>query len=177
MALDLQSLTGDLRPYMVREIDSDLADGSLYLSPRLNQVGKDAFPGLLRNAAEHGTDDDLIRDLSSGDYFNATEIRQLKKGPSEAKVPSNAPSVLGEGEFNRIYLRGLCLRLVENGGKVEVYRARESSWARPESEALIGTQIDAAALLADLRAHKGEAPTLLPHVNSGLSAREADQAD
>jgi len=175
VALDLQSLTVDLRPYMLREIDSDLADSSFYLSPRLNEAGREAFPGLLREAAEHGTDEDLIGSLSSGDYFNATEIRQLKTGPSEAKVPSNAPSVLAEGEFNRIYLRGLCLRLVENGGgKVEVYRARESSWARPESEALIGTHIDAAELLADLRAHKGEAPTLLPHVNSGLSAREVD---
>lgn len=173
MALDLQSLTDDLRPNMVREIDSDVADGTLYLSPRLNDAGRAAFPGLLRNAAEHGTNEDLIRDLSSGGYFNAVEIRQLKTGPSEAKIPSNAPSVLGEGEFNRIYLRGLCLKLVENGGgKVEVYRARESSWARSESEALIGTRIDAAELLADLRAHKGEAPTLLPHVNSGLSARE-----
>ncbi len=87
MALDLQSLTDDLRPYMVREIDSDVADDTLYLSPRLSEAGREAFPGLLRNAAEHGTDEDLIRDLSSGGYFNAVDHRpkRQKTGASSGR--------------------------------------------------------------------------------------------
>jgi len=83
-----------------------------------------------------------------------------------------APQTLAEGEFNRYYIRGLCTRVIaEGGGPVEVYRVRDSAWVRPGSEALIGTQIDAEQLLDDLRVHIGEEPTLLPDVNSGLSVR------
>lgn len=173
MPLNLESLSDALRPFMLRELEADVADGSLYLSPRLSPSGQAAFPDLLRKALESGNDAELARNLSQAGLFNATEIRQTKKKAITANIPETAPVTLAEGEFNRFYIRGLCLRLVEaGGGEVQVYRARASSWARPESEALIGTTIDAEALLQDLRSHKGEAPTLLPHVNSGLSVRE-----
>ncbi len=104
--------------------------------------------------------------------FNAQETYERNGKLHTRKMNIRAPQTLAEGEFNRYYIRGLCAKVcADGGGMVEVYRARESSWARPESEALIGRRIDAAELLEDLRTHTGEAPTLLPEVNSGLSVR------
>lgn len=90
------------------------------------------------------------------------------------KVPINAPQRLAEGEFNRFYIRGLCLRALDEGkSTVVVYRARHSSSPRLESEELIGSAFDAKALLEDLRESPGvdTALGLPPGPNSGLSAR------
>jgi hypothetical protein len=178
MTLDLQSLNEDTRIHAVRELESDIADGSLYLSPRLAPLGRERYPEALRRALETGDDEQLARELAGVGHLNEMEARHTKKGVVQARVPSTAATTLAEGEFNRFYVRGLCLHVVESGGgKVEVYRARDSSWARAESEALIGTLIDAGELLEDLRARKGEEPTLLPQVNSGLSVRAVVATD
>jgi hypothetical protein len=64
------------------------------------------------------------------------------------------------------------LKSIENNIEtVEIYRARESSWSRPESEMKIGTKINAIELLNDLRGSVGEEPKILPEVNSGLSVK------
>jgi hypothetical protein len=87
---------------------------------------------------------------------------------------SNAHEMLGEGEFNRFYIRGLCLRAIEDGiPDVEVYRAKPVDSPRPESQALIGQRIKAEALLQDLRARTNVEPALgcPPGPNSGLSVR------
>ena len=54
-----------------------------------------------------------------------------------------------------------------------VYRARPAENPRPESEALVETTVDPFDLLADLRAHPGEATELgIPAgPNSGISVR------
>jgi hypothetical protein len=85
-----------------------------------------------------------------------------------------AAQTMAEGEFNRYYARGVCIRaLAETGSDatVTVYRARESANARSASVALIGTTPSAAALLEDLRTHIGmdTALRLPPGPNSGLS--------
>ena len=70
--------------------------------------------------------------------------------------------------------RALCRRAIEDGiGELIVYRARPTVNPRPESEALVETTVDPAELLADLRAHPGEATALgIPAgPNSGISVR------
>jgi hypothetical protein len=105
----------------------------------------------------------------------ATETRRKPSGGHTiAKVPVTAPLTLAEGEFNRFFARGLCLRATEDGiAELEVYRARESAQPRAESLLLIGTRLNAAALLEDLRASAGvdTAMRLPPGPNSGLSVR------
>jgi len=172
MALALGNLDESTRKHMLAELDRDerTSEGP-YISPRLSPAGIEVYPQLLRDAIADGDDNTLEAALSAPGLFNAEEAY----GPGKAKTRKmnvRAPQILAEGEFNRYFIRGLCALLCTNGGgKVEVYRARESSWARPESEALIGTRIDATELLEDLREHVGEAPSLLPDVNSGLSVR------
>jgi hypothetical protein len=70
-----------------------------------------------------------------------------------AKVPITAPETLAEGEFNRFYARGLCLRAMAQGiESLVVYRAKDVVNPRPESVALIGKSLPAKQLLDDLRA-------------------------
>jgi hypothetical protein len=60
--------------------------------------------------------------------------------------------MLAEGEFNRFYLRGLCLRGKDDGfSHLEIYRGKAVSEPRPESQAKIGCLINVDVLLAALR--------------------------
>jgi len=69
--------------------------------------------------------------------------------------------------------------LQDNVACVEIYRAKEVSTPRFESVRKIGTMIDAAALLVDLRNNVGVEPALgLPSgPGSGLSARIPELTD
>ena len=74
---------------------------------------------------------------------------------------------------NRYYIRGLCRKAIADGGEIEAYRAKNVNDPRPESQALIGTEMNANQLLEDLRTHNGVDTALgLPSgPNSGISAR------
>ena len=175
MGLRLENLDGQTRRLMLEELDLDLADDSLYMSKYLSESGREAYPRLLREAIEHGTDDSLGVALAAAGAFRETYQRRNPRGGfTTAKVPHTAHETLAEGEFNRFYLRALCGRLLAAGaGTIEVYRARASVNPRSESEALIGAHLDPAPLLADLRANTfvDTALHLPPGPNSGLSGR------
>lgn len=105
------------------------------------------------------------------------ESEQRKKrggGYTTAKVPVNAPDMLSEGEFNRYYMRGICIQVIEeNRDEVEVYRGKKVSNPRPESQAKLGSMLSAKTLLDDLRESVGvdTALGLPPGPNSGLTIR------
>jgi hypothetical protein len=87
---------------------------------------------------------------------------------------SNAHEMLAEGEFNRFYIRALCLRAIEDGiPDVVVYRAKPVENPRSESQQKIDEHVSPEALLRDLRIHPGvdTALGLPPGPNSGLSVR------
>ena len=87
--------------------------------------------------------------------------RKRSGGLTTAKVPVTAPDTLSEGEFNRYYARGLCVRVIEESmDQVEVYRGKLVSQPRPESEAMLGKKLSAEALLEDLRNSVGVEPAL-----------------
>jgi hypothetical protein len=89
------------------------------------------------------------------------------------KVPITAHLTLVEGEFNRFYMRGLCLRAVEEGKTtVTAYRAKHAQNPRSESLAIEVRSFNAEAALSDLRANVGSATAAgFPGPNSGLSVR------
>jgi hypothetical protein len=160
------NLTESVRQKMQSEINSDIESKNLYMSNRLNDNGKLEYPNLLLDAAQNNDEVELEKNL--GGYFNATEEINGKV----KKVPSNAATLLAQSEFNRFYIRAVCLQSIEDKiENVKIYRARESSWARPESEILIGNNINAEKLLKDLRETIGKSPNLLPDINSGLSVK------
>ena len=174
MALNLVDLNSSVRQFMLDEINHDIASNKLYISPRLSDLGKQKYIDLLKESVLQQDDAWLAENLATPGIFNSTEMRRTKTGVTTAKVPYNANEMLAEGEFNRFYLRGLCLYAIQSGlAHLTVYRAKETSNPRPESEAKIGAKIDPRVLLEDLRNHPGVDTALgLPAgPNSGLSAR------
>src|SRR5450756_626044 len=109
--------------------------------------------------------------------MNAQEQRRTPSGGvTTAKVPANAPEMLAEGEFNRLYARGLCENVLACGGsEVDVCRGKEVGNPRPQSQAMIGRLIPAKELLDDLRSSQGVEPALglPPGPNSGITVRRA----
>lgn len=173
--IQYENLDDQTRKFMLHEFDSDVANGSLYLSPRLNDLGRQDYPSLLRKAIISHDDVWLARRLHDNKLIKTYEVRRKPGGGSvRARVPYSAADTLAEGEFNRFFIRGLCARAVKQGTKeVQVYRGKAVRKARPESEILIGSTKKAKNLLNDLRMKIGEEPCLgLPGgPNSGLTVR------
>jgi hypothetical protein len=170
MALSYKNLDPETRQAMAKELAADVSAKDVYLSPRLNSVGRAQWATLLGTAAAQHDDAWLAETVSSGSLLESQETATRNGKTFVKTVPATAPDMLAEGEFNRLYIRGLCVRAIAAGTtSVVVSRARESSNPRPESEAMLGQSLDAAALLQDLRQSKGKAPAVLPYVNSGLS--------
>lgn len=175
MGLSFSNLDDKTRRYMVEEIEMDIAASNIYLSPRLTEQGQAIYLQLLKEAGESKNDEWLAEGIRSRGLLKTTEERRKPKGgTTTVNVPVTAAETLAEGEFNRYYIRGLCRRAIEEGSThLLIYRAKAVSQPRSESEDKIGTKIDAAALLRDLRAHQGvdTAFGLPSGPNSGLSVK------
>ncbi|HEY9429407.1 MAG TPA: hypothetical protein VIR34_19770 [Gemmatimonadaceae bacterium] len=173
MPLKYDDLDPVTRGFALAEFDGDAARGQLTVSSRIRPTSTEEYESLLREALAY-YDDRWLEDRVEGLVVDF-ELRQTPSGATTtAKLPSYAPRVLAEGDFNRYYMRGVCARAVAEGrGVVEVYRARVSAEPRPESQELEGQRLDAATLLRQLRtryADSDEEPTL-GKPNSGLSVR------
>lgn len=163
---NFKDLDDQVRALMVEEIQSDIAEDKLYLSSRLNAFGVSNYPDYLLQAAREGDEETLEVLLDINTCFNPSDYSKGK--PS--KMPKNSSKLICQSEFNRFYIRAICRKsILDNKEFVIVYRARESSWSRPESEAKIGVRLSAKELLDDLINSIGDKPTILPEVNSGLS--------
>ena len=126
MGLDYKDLDERTRTLMLAEIDRDISANALYLSGNLSPGGQADYPGLIKEAARTGSDEAL--GLSILNRLNPYEKpRQLKSGKfsKPPKMRSNAHEMLAEGEFNRFYIRAICVRAIEDGNAdVIVYRAK-----------------------------------------------------
>jgi hypothetical protein len=175
MSIRYESLDDAARQQMIVELELDLSQGRLYQSPRLTEAGLVGWPDLLREASKQYDDSWLAGELRSRGYLRTHEIKKKPKGgTTNAKVPVTAADTLAEGEFNRLYCRGVCLVAIASGEiDVEVYRGKSVKNPRPASELLIGTRLPAKRLLDDLRMSQGVEPALgiPPGPNSGLSIR------
>lgn len=176
MALNFENLDDRTRQLMLEEVDYDIAQNQLHISPFLSGQGQRDYVNLLREAIQRGTDESLALNLRAHRRIIRTlPRRQPKGGYSIAATPQNAAEVLAESEFNRYYIRGLARRALEDGiEELVVYRAKPARNPRPESESRVETTISPEELLRDLRAHPGDEPPALgvpSGPNSGLSVR------
>ncbi len=164
-----------IRAAMLTEIQADKERNILYISGRLSPRGVRDYPDLLKEAASEHDDSWLSQQLAQHGRLNEMEEYRTKNGTFMRKVSRNASETLAEGEFNRFYIRGLCVAALSatTDSELEVYRAKEVSNPRPESERLIGTRVRATQLLADLRQNIALDTVLgVPAgPNSGLSIR------
>lgn len=176
MSFNFENLDAATRREMLAELAEDVAAKRLNPGRRATPAGAAAWEQLLRAAAERGNAESLANALRAPGLLEEFENRTSRTTGkvTTVRVPATAADSLAEGEFNRLYIRALCRRALAAGqSTVEVYRARASSNPRPESEALIGTRLDARRVLNDLREHVGvDAALGVPGgVNSGLSVR------
>ena len=173
MPLKYDDLDPVTRKFALAEFDSDVERGALTVSSRIRPSNTGEYVALLREALTY-YDDRWLEDRVEGMVVHF-ELRQTPSGATTtAKLPSYAPRVLAEGDFNRYYMRGVCARALDEGrGVVEVYRARLSAEPRPESRELEGQRLDAAALLEQLRTRYAdtEEEPMLGKPNSGLSVK------
>lgn len=160
---------------MLDELAYDMAQNQLHISPYLSPQGQHDYPNLLREALENGDDATLAEALRKLRRIDRTGHRRLPAGGyTIVTVPQNAAETIAESEFNRYYIRAVAQRAIEEGiDELIVYRAKPVEEPRPESEALVETSVDPAALLQDLRDHPGEAPAMgIPGgPGSGISVR------
>ena len=175
MAMEYLNLDDRTRSFMLAEINSDHANGRLHMSKNLNPIGIAAFPEILKIAASRGNDVSLAQAILPN--LNSHEQpRRLQSGRYSAApiMLSNAHEMLAEGEFTRFYIRGVCLRAIEDGiPTVIIYRAKHVENARSASAEKIGRSYSPEALLEDLRTNPGldTALGLPPGPNSGLCAK------
>lgn len=175
MGLSYANLDDVTRGYMSEEIEYDRENQNFYLSSFLTAHGKSEWPSLLAEAVQH-SDDWLANEIQRRELL-ASHYPRRKAGSTEmtmVRVPVTAAQTMAEGEFNRLYARGLCARaIVEHIVSVEVYRARYSANPREESERIIGTKFLPQDILQDLRTHPGiESALRVPGgPNSGISIK------
>lgn len=150
--LNLMNLDDRTRECMLEELAYSLEQGQLYVSPRLSACGKSEWPDLLRTALEKYDDSWLADQISSNERLHACEMTSR----GTRKVPRTAPITLAEGEFNRFYIRGLCLRAIKDHlSQLTIYRAKNVKKERSESQLIIEETVDPIPLLHDLRDNEG----------------------
>lgn len=171
MKFEFKNLDEVTRKLMLDEVNLDIVSKQLYLSKRFNDTGEKLYPKILTKALTSGDEQSLADDLKQYNCFKSHEERKTKTGVTQVKVPETANTTFAESEFNRFYIRALCLRAIEAKQLLTVYRARSSDNPRPESEMMIGSKVDPNKLLDDLRRNIGFETTLgLPAgPNSGLT--------
>lgn len=166
--LNLDEVT---RGKMSDEIQRDIELEAMYFGKRLSPKGIEDYPALIIEAASDYDDEWLANQLNQSGRLKSME--EYGKYGKVRAVPYNAAETLALGEFNRFYIRGLCLRAVDEGVDVTVYRGKESMNARSSSEALIGASFSPESLLEDIRGSIGvdTGLGLPPGPNSGLTIK------
>lgn len=167
---DFRNLDEKTRGMMLQEVFLDEQNNNIYISPRLNSHGENVYINLLRDAIRNGTDSELAFALNQNNCFKLEENRNTKTGNKMVKIPYNANETLAEGEFNRFYIRGLCLRAIDEQKKLQIYRAKQVSHPRSQSQLLVGNMVNPINTLNDLRTNQGIDASfgLPPGPNSGL---------
>jgi hypothetical protein len=154
----LQHLTDEhveeLRRLMVAELHWAVEHGKLYYSQYFTEAGREEYPLLLQKALLNGNPDSLEESLDQPYYLHPGS-------------PKNAAQTFAWDEFNKYYMRALCL-LAQNltGFELAVARGRHSENPKRESNRLLGQGKNPARFLTALR----NIPRVNPFgANSGLT--------
>lgn len=174
MSLDLAHLDERTRLYMLAELDADIASGTLYRSPQLTEDGQRDYQRLLRDALLSGTAASFADELTRWGAVRPLGKWQHARDAIPTDAVTAASALLAEREFHRFYLRGLCLRAINEGvPSLVIYRAKAAVPGRSSADAMIGIRITAGSLLEDLRGvFDSWPPNGLPQCRDpGLSVR------
>jgi hypothetical protein len=137
--MDLHDLNDTTRAAMIDEVEADIDAGTLFLSHRLNGRGMRRWADVLLDAVRDGNPESLASCIRAEGLLVDHETSHRNGQVYEKKVPINAPETLSEGEFIRFYMRAVCVQALSLATKVRVYRAKQVTNPRRDSEAKIGT--------------------------------------
>ena len=170
MKYNFLDLNTEIRKLMREEVVIDENNGTLSKSTRFNDNGNLNYLTILLKNIESGDEESLSSELV--DLFNTKEVSRDKKDNTiEKNVPADAHQIFANTEFNRFYMRALCVFALKNNKSLEIYRAKQSLNNRPESNILEGTKIeDIEQALSVLRDNK-QYYNFIAKPNSGLSLK------
>jgi hypothetical protein len=169
MGIEYKNLDEKTREHMLLEFNI----GGFYESPRLKNGLLSTWLEVFSEGIKSYSDDWVANRAAEEGLFKEFEERKTKKGIIQVKVPTNASQMLAEGEFNRFYLRGICSRALSEGCEyIKIYRGKDVSIPRTESEQKIGSLLKVEETLMELRKNTFVDSSLgLPSgPNSGLTA-------
>jgi hypothetical protein len=113
--MEFTNLDETTRRCMLMELDEDVREGRMVVSPLLTERGRGEYADLLAEALRHHDPYWLASELRSGGRMAiAVEDADVQKLPPE-ELPVFEPDVLAEGDFNRYYVRGMCRRALDEG--------------------------------------------------------------
>ncbi len=173
MGLTYADLDETTREYMLKELSLDIDEKKINYSNYFNETGKKVWLAKFKEAIQNHDDDWLADQLRRNVCFLTSKSFTTKTGKTSVRsVPHTAAETFAESEFNRLYMRAICLRALDGSGKVVVYRGKSVENPRRESKSKIGTQVPANALLADLRDSHGRGTKLgIGEPNSGITVK------
>lgn len=161
------------RAYMLDAISEAQASDNIYYSQRFNSAGRQQWLSLLKAAAMNHNEHWLAYQLEAKALMRGFEDRRKPSGGYTIRhVPHSAAETMAEGQFNRFYMLGLCKRAKSEGIlHLEVYRAKERSSPRSESQVLVGTRIPVDEVEAQLSETSSSLKSSLMKPNSGISVK------
>lgn len=171
---DFEPVGIEVRARMLAELDFDISNNKAYINPFLKQDSGSRYLELLRAALDNGSVETFAAAIAANDLLIDKHTYTKQGTEIEARVPAIFNVTLAAGEFNRYYMRAVCLLAKERGKPaVEIYRAKAVSTPRQQTDERIGKRIEPQVLLVDLRQNSFERPSEfeLGGPNSGLSIR------
>lgn len=153
MGLNYTQLNESTRRFMLNEFDR----GGHFISPRLNEGGRARWLGLLKDALQYHTDVWLERELIRRNCFLAAEIVKSAMGGktiSRAINKEQCAKLLAEGEYNRYYIRAMCMAAkAREYSHLIVQQGKLIPGAAPELYKSVGSAVEIEPLLNHLREH------------------------
>lgn len=170
---NFENLDKKTRRYMLEAIEEAESSGDIYFSKRFNDKGSEEWVSLLKEAAGEHNEHWLAFQLEDKNLMKGLEGSRTPSGGYTIKhVPHTAAETMAEGQFNRFYILGLCKRAkAENIFELEVYRARESTQPRSQSQTLIGSNISVDNVESQLIEVTESFKSPLVKPNSGISVK------
>jgi hypothetical protein len=168
-----ENLDGNTRAAMLEAIEEAERSNNIYYSTRFNEAGNKQWLALLRQAAQEHNEHWLAYQLEANGLMKDFEGAHKPTGGYTIKhVPHTAAETMAEGQFNRFYILGLCKRARAEGiSQLVVYRAKERSDPRPESQSLIGTRLSIEEIESQLKETRASFKSQLVKPNSGISVK------
>jgi len=164
---NLIDLNEETRRRMLDEFEADVANGAVFQSAIVAPADESRYLDVHRDAFAAGDPESFAEAV-----VDLGLLQDRQASGSKVNVPA-ASKRLAAGQFGAYYARAVASVALDAGLPIEVYRARQSTSSRPESERLLGQRLDPTKLLADLRANSSEPQlfAVLPDVNSGINIK------